>query len=281
MFAARSGGEPTNFVVCEAITTHSEKSAVYAGNAGRGPNPGMRRRMPGARPYTSCSRGFHMRISRKGSPAGAGAANTMARSTARARAMLPSCAGPLAPPRAERHHTGVRMRDRASSSPNQTFVLFPLAVLAFDVLVRRRVRLDPRWAPLLAAGYALYRTAGDHRERRHAGPRGFEKPPVRLVTDGPYAYTRNPMYLGHLIFSAALVGATRSPLAMLFALRQALRFGDRVARDEDRLERLFGGEYRSYMDRVPRWFGLPRMSSVHGTAVTTNDSSQPRARDGG
>jgi protein-S-isoprenylcysteine O-methyltransferase Ste14 len=26
--------------------------------------------------------------------------------------------------------------------------------------------------------------------------------PHRLVVDGPYAWTRNPMYLGHLVFMA-------------------------------------------------------------------------------
>lgn len=149
------------------------------------------------------------------------------------------------------------MRRYASSSPNQTFVLFPLAVLAFDALVRRRIRVDARWVPLLAAGYALYRTAGEYREQKRAGSRGFERPPQKLVTDGPYAYSRNPMYLGHLLFCAGLVAATRSPLALLLALRQQRRFSERVAIDEERLERLFGDEYRVYRTRVPRWFGIP------------------------
>lgn len=167
-----------------------------------------------------------------------------------------------------------------SSSPRQTFVLFPLAVFAFDVLVRRRVRVDPRWAPLLALGYGLYRTAGEHRERSAAGPRGFERPPVKLLTDGPYAYTRNPMYLGHLIFCTALFGTTRSPIALLLALRQARRFAERVRADEVRLERIFGDEYRAYVARVPRWIGLPRVSSVHGTPVATNGTWRRPEREG-
>ncbi len=168
----------------------------------------------------------------------------------------------------------MRIRCSFASSPNQTFVAFPIAVLAFDAIVRRRVRFDTRWAPLLALGYALYRTAGEHRERRRAGPRGFRRPPVKLVTDGPYAYTRNPMYLGHLIFCTALLGATRSPLALLLGLRQLHRFRSRVAEDEERLERLFGDEYRAYLATVPRWVGLPRVSSVHGTPAATKDSWQ-------
>jgi protein-S-isoprenylcysteine O-methyltransferase Ste14 len=172
------------------------------------------------------------------------------------------------------------MRRYFASSPRQTFVLFPLAVFAFDVLVRRRVRVDLRWAPLLALGYGLYRTAGEHRERSAAGPRGFERPPVKLLTDGPYAYTRNPMYLGHLIFCTALFGATRSPVALLLALRQARRLAERVRADEARLERIFGDEYRAYVARVPRWIGLPRVSAVHGTPVETNGTWQRPEREG-
>ncbi len=165
----------------------------------------------------------------------------------------------------------------ASSSPNQTFVLFPLAVLAFDAIARRRLGVDARWAPVLAAGYALYRTAGKYRDRKRAGSRGFERPPQKLVTDGPYAYSRNPMYLGHLVFCAGLVGATRSPLALLLALRQLRRFSERVAVDEERLERLFGDEYRAYRTRAPRWIGIPE-AAVTGRARGRNE--RPLASEG-
>jgi protein-S-isoprenylcysteine O-methyltransferase Ste14 len=117
------------------------------------------------------------------------------------------------------------------------------------------MQLHPRWLPVLVAGYMLYRVAGAHRERRGAGPPGFATMPDRLVTDGPYAVSRNPMYLGHLVFLGGLIGLTRSPFALLFGVRQLFRFRRRVAFDEDRLERAFGDEYRAYVARVPRWFG--------------------------
>jgi len=115
----------------------------------------------------------------------------------------------------------------------------------------RAPRLFP-WALVMAAGYGLYRTAGSHRSTL-AGGHGFASTPAALVTDGPYAITRNPMYLGHLIFAAGLVGATRSPLAVALFLERLVRFRRRVAIDEARLERLFGDEYRAYRQRVPRW----------------------------
>src|ERR1700757_2278242 len=45
----------------------------------------------------------------------------------------------------------------------------------------------------------------------------------RLATGGPYAHTRNPLYIGTLIVAAGLVIAARNPwLAILFALGFAL-----------------------------------------------------------
>ncbi len=134
-------------------------------------------------------------------------------------------------------------------------MLFPALALAGDVLFGR-VRVDARWLPVMAAGYLLYRRSGEYRDRKGAGSRGFAEPPKRLVTDGPYAYTRNPMYLGHLVFLAGLVGATRSPIALACALWQQRRLSERVRIDEERLERIFGDAYRDYVARVPRW--LPR-----------------------
>ncbi len=152
-------------------------------------------------------------------------------------------------------HPVARLSRSLSSSPVQTFVAIPCAVMAVDYF-----RGSPRYRlsgfPLLLAGYGLYRLAGHHRRVRRAGPRGSASPPRVLVTDGPYRATRNPMYLGHLIFLAGLVLSTRSPLAVLLALRQTRRFALRVRDDEERLERIFGDEYRAYRARVPRWTPL-------------------------
>lgn len=139
---------------------------------------------------------------------------------------------------------------RARSSPTQTFVLFPVAVLGAGLLRGDRPR--PAWVPVMVAGYLLYRFAREHRHARASG-HGFASTPTALVTDGPYAITRNPMYLGQLVFLAGLVGATRSRLALVLFLRQLTRFRSRVAEDEERLERLFGDDYIAYRERVPRW----------------------------
>ncbi len=143
------------------------------------------------------------------------------------------------------------------SSPRRTFVLIPLLTLAGALLGRRRPRVRSEWLLLCAAGYALYRGAGAYRRAQGAGPPGFERPPDRLVTTGPYALSRNPMYLGHLLFLSGLALATGSPVAVGGLLWQWRRLAARVAVDEDRLERIFSDEYRDYVRRVPRWAPLP------------------------
>ena len=148
-------------------------------------------------------------------------------------------------------------RALGGSSPRQTFVLIPLLTAASELLPRRRPRVRGEWLALCIAGYALYRGAGAYRQAERAGPPGFERAPDRLVTTGPYAWSRNPMYLGHLVFLAGLALATGSPVAVGGLLWQWRRLGHRVRVDEERLERIFGDEYRDYVRRVPRWLPLP------------------------
>jgi protein-S-isoprenylcysteine O-methyltransferase Ste14 len=133
-------------------------------------------------------------------------------------------------------------------TPNRSFILYPLLVL----LTHRRIQ-RPAFLPLLPWGYLQYRLIGEHRQRQHAGSRGFDRPPDRLLTTGPYALSRNPMYLGHLIFMLGLALSTGSRLAWAIFLANVPWFQSRVRQDEDRLTKKFGVEYQDYCRRVRRW----------------------------
>lgn len=75
-----------------------------------------------------------------------------------------------------------------------------------------------------------------------------------LIESGPFAQTRNPLYLA-LVFAytgVALAAGSGLPLTLLPAILRVVSEGV-IAREEQYLERKFGERYRTYMDRVPRW----------------------------
>lgn len=154
--------------------------------------------------------------------------------------------------------SGSRLGSRLASSPFRTFVLAPaLSLAAAAVTSRGRLHLRAIGLPLLPAGYLLYRLAGRYRRCGGNTGDGFASTPQALVTGGPYALTRNPMYLGHLIFLSGLVLATRSPIALAAAVLQWRRLDARARADETRLEELFGPDYAAYRARVARWLPAP------------------------
>src|SRR5688572_29146062 len=76
----------------------------------------------------------------------------------------------------------------------------------------------------------------------------------KLVTDGPYRFTRNPMYLGMaclyvgIIFAFGLMWGLLCLPIVLLAIDRLV-----VAREEPYLERAIGDEYRAYKSDVRRW----------------------------
>ena len=79
-------------------------------------------------------------------------------------------------------------------------------------------------------------------------------PTEALVTSGPYAFSRNPAYVGMAVIFVGIALAAEAPWALL-ALPLALLTIDRgvIQREEPYLERLFGDQYRGYRSRVRRW----------------------------
>jgi Phospholipid methyltransferase len=140
------------------------------------------------------------------------------------------------------------------STPHRTFIAFPALVLAYEaVRTRSLTPKHPEFMLLLPWGYLQYRFVGQYRRKQHAGSRGFGQLPDRLLTDGPYALTRNPMYLGHLIFLLGLALSWRSKLGLVLLAAYLPWFHLRVLRDEEWLADKFGAEYAGYKSRVRRW----------------------------
>lgn len=76
-----------------------------------------------------------------------------------------------------------------------------------------------------------------------------------LVDDGPFAYSRNPVFGGHLLLFAGLFlvfpGVVQGVLtvALVAAVAMQVKIEERV------LEASIGAPYLEYKSRVPRWFG--------------------------
>jgi protein-S-isoprenylcysteine O-methyltransferase Ste14 len=79
--------------------------------------------------------------------------------------------------------------------------------------------------------------------------------PKNLIVDGPYKYSRNPIYL-LLVLSFFAFGALTGCLwfvlnSMLFVVVIHYRV---VLKEETILEKLFADEYEAYRSNTPRWF---------------------------
>jgi len=130
----------------------------------------------------------------------------------------------------------------------------PLIVIAFEFALHNGTLVFVPWGCLLLAwGYLQYLFVGRYRMPRAGGSWGIELPPDQIVATGPYRYTRNPMYLGHLIFMLGLAIAFRSWFALILLVARAVWFHGRVLRDEKRQEARFGSDYAAYRQRVKRW----------------------------
>jgi protein-S-isoprenylcysteine O-methyltransferase Ste14 len=80
------------------------------------------------------------------------------------------------------------------------------------------------------------------------------KPTTVIVANGPYRFTRNPIYIGMFLGQIGLAIGINSVwiLAMLVPFYLVIRYGV-VAREEAYLERKFGDVYLAYKSQVRRW----------------------------
>jgi protein-S-isoprenylcysteine O-methyltransferase Ste14 len=88
-----------------------------------------------------------------------------------------------------------------------------------------------------------------------------------LVTSGPFAYVRNPLYIGNVALWVGFTLAAHLPLlAPVVAAVLAIEY-HAIVRWEEALLESQRGDYRAYCARVPRWF--PRFSVRPATSAAS------------
>ena len=108
-------------------------------------------------------------------------------------------------------------------------------------------------AAILGEGLALIAWTLFAMLRAGTDPRP-DKPDAAFVIDGPFRFSRNPIYLGFLIVVAGM--ALRwGDLWGWIAVAASQIMLDRlvIAREEPYLARRFGAAYENYRSRVRRW----------------------------
>ncbi len=100
-------------------------------------------------------------------------------------------------------------------------------------------------ALLFGGALRVMRTRGKH-------PSHADEPP-ELITDGPFRWSRNPIYTGHSLMhlGASFLADSLWPILTLVPVVLYLRRV--IAREEARLQSLFGAEYERHYQEVRRW----------------------------
>ena len=106
---------------------------------------------------------------------------------------------------------------------------------------------------LTVAAAALGLSAVREMNRSHTPVEPW-KTPVRLVTSGPYRFSRNPIYVTFVLILVA-IGIAANSAWFLAAALLGLILLDRlvIRREEALLQGLFGEDYAAYRTRVRRW----------------------------
>ena len=153
------------------------------------------------------------------------------------------------------HRLGEQMRDKLlPPSYLNIFLVLPIG-LHFVLPIKRIVHSPYTYLGFvfILLGLALNTWSVRELKKRNTTV-DFQEMPNRLVTDGPFRISRNPLYLGGVILSlgiAILLGSLITfgfPVALLLILDRLY-----IPAEETRLEKIFGEEYLEYRQKVRRW----------------------------
>jgi protein-S-isoprenylcysteine O-methyltransferase Ste14 len=86
----------------------------------------------------------------------------------------------------------------------------------------------------------------------------YTTPVEKPVTKGVYSISRNPQYVGDFFINISISIACLSWIFLLVAIVNLLLLRNFVVAEEHFLLDKYGNAYRDYMNRTPRWIGIPK-----------------------
>jgi protein-S-isoprenylcysteine O-methyltransferase Ste14 len=82
--------------------------------------------------------------------------------------------------------------------------------------------------------------------------------PDRPWTTGPYRYSRHPIYFGLFLMIIGISIMSLSWLFLLIVIILAIPLLIAVPTEEQYCLKTYEKEYQDYMEKTPRWIGLPK-----------------------
>jgi hypothetical protein len=123
---------------------------------------------------------------------------------------------------------------------------YPIGIACF--LLARPAPLTLACGGAIAAIGLLLRASAAGHLRKHEA----------LATGGPYAWTRNPLYLGSIVLAAGFLVAAASWIAALVVLLYlAVFYPGVMRREEQELRTEYGAAFDAYARRVPLFWPRP------------------------
>ena len=84
-----------------------------------------------------------------------------------------------------------------------------------------------------------------------------------LVTKGTYRFSRNPVCIAGFLTNVSIGIVCASWVFLLYAVVDIILMHVSIGAEERFLLNEYGAAYQEYMDRTPRWLGIPILNGAH------------------
>ena len=139
--------------------------------------------------------------------------------------------------------------------PTFLFIYLILALLLHFFFPIRPISGSPRILGTLFIAFGLILNLwADSRFKKGRTTVKPNETPIKLITDGPFRFSRHPMYLGFVVlllgvsFILGSLSCLLVPIIMFITLE--IKF---ISIEEKQMEKAFGKKYLEYKNHVRRW----------------------------